>query len=216
MSLKSLKPVDSANSCGPLEPSRFVKSGSRRQHVFPRSIIRSVLYRPGRASPCALRERSMACRVRMRESIKLIRRLLPTVVFLVGIGSQGEASTASISTATSRDFDDHAEYCKCRNCSRESCCCGPRKDKARTSPPLQASGSPSTTSVPCMNPAPCSQPGLPSASTAGPSGTDALLAPRCSLLSITSGRHLPLCPLCILPVRRASRIEEPPEGMAIA
>lgn len=171
-----------------------------------------------RASPCTLRDRSMACPLRLTKLMDLVRRLLPTVVFVLGIGSPSAVSAASVSAPTSQEVNDHSQYCKCRNCSKESCCCGPRKSKTTAPRPLRVLGpeSPSTASVPCLNSAPCGESGLPSASAAVPSVEAASLSQRSRLLRVTAGRHLPPCPLCILPSRQGSRIDEPPEGPAIA
>ncbi len=86
---------------------------------------------------------------------------------------------------------EHAKYCKCRNCRKESCCCGPRRpgfsfaDPKRSSGPAsivegQAKATPASLAVPpptvdlavplawngpCMGASPCGDPGLPTSSS---------------------------------------------------
>ncbi len=160
----------------------------------------------------------MACRVRTPELIDLVRRLLPTVVLVFGIVSESAVSAASVSASTSQEAGDHSQYCECRNFTKESCCCGPRKTKATASRPpgVSAAESPSTASVPCLNSAPCGESGLPCASTACTSGEAASLSERSRLVRATIGRHLPPNRLRTLPTHRAARIDEPPEAAAIA
>jgi hypothetical protein len=159
----------------------------------------------------------MACPLRMPDLIRLVRRLLPTVVLVVGIlGSQGAVSAASVVAKTSPKVDDHARFCKCSSCSKDSCCCGPRKVGATSSPQPWDPRSPSASSVPCLNSAPCGVPLLPGASIAGPSANSASLCTRFCLLPVATGRQFSPCLVCILPSRRASRVDEPPEVMANA
>ena len=123
----------------------------------------------------------MPRRVRTSEPIDLVRRLLPTVVFVVGIFGPLEAvSAASVAALTSREVDDHSQYCKCRHCSKDSCCCGSRKAKPKDSGPFGVSAheSPSTVSGPCLSSAPCGEPGLPNASSSFASGEAASLSRR--------------------------------------
>ena len=72
----------------------------------------------------------MACRVRMPVVMDLTRRLLPAVLVVLGFGWQCVVSASPAGVTTE---EDHAKYCKCRNCRKESCCCGPRHSESSVS-----------------------------------------------------------------------------------
>ncbi len=69
---------------------------------------------------------------------------------------------------------------------------------------------------PCVNAAPCGDSGLPSAPSNGPSGKGATPAVRQPLLPMLVGQFVPFSQRCELPEERASRLDEPPERLAVA
>lgn len=151
------------------------------------------------------------------------RRLLPAVMVLLGlIGWSGEAHASSISSpwGVEAEVQAQAHHCKCRSrCRGASCCCDHGEAPALPAPP--PSDAPSSVGFefdanPCLNEAPCGDPGLPTGSPRSHVGKAAALAmggppgpegPRGFLTAPTS---------CVLPARRASRLDEPPEGLPLA
>ena len=63
-----------------------------------------------------------------------------------------------------------------------------------------------------MNSAPCGDPGLPSSSTVGPHLKIATLSKLGRIQPATRERLFPSSSSCILPARRTSRIDKPPEA----
>lgn len=190
-----LRPASSAWGLTGLATARIMEA------VYP-SDFKAV--RPSHRAP-----RQMVRRVRAPEISDFVRRLLPALVFALGLVAH--ASAASVSATPSSDVDDHAHYCKCRNCSGRSCCCGPRKPETRPAPPALGDAAPSATDGPCMNSAPCGDSGLPTSTPIGPMGKAASLAMGGRVFPVMAGRHFSPSPLCILPARRDSRLDEPPE-----
>lgn len=173
-----------------------------------------------RARICAFGAASFAPRIRFpcnaapppSRAGDVVRRLLPAVVLIVGLGLPGEASASSISPPVAFDADDHAQHCRCRNCRQESCCCGSRKPRAqggRTAPTRRGEG-------PCIGAAPCGDAGLPDVPVPGPSGKAASLATGGHRPRLAAVRHVLPGDRCILPCRRASRLDEPPERPLLA
>lgn len=78
----------------------------------------------GAAEPSSMGRRSRAFRRN-----QIIHCLFPAVVLVLGLGLQGAAVASSIVAAGPFQDDDHDRYCKCSNCVRESCCCGPHVAK---------------------------------------------------------------------------------------
>ena len=149
---------------------------------------------------------------------EIAHRLLPVAVFVLGLGWRGDvpASTISPTTAAAFEADEHTQYCKCRNCGGPSCCCGPRPAKAaaprvatKTEPVRPGYGS-------CLSAAPCDEAGLPDAPVRGPSGKVAAASTHPHRFSLAAGRPVPPEGRCILPSRRASRLDEPPELPTLA
>jgi hypothetical protein len=173
----------------------------------------------------------MATCVRMSLLIDFMRRLLPAMLLVLGVGLQCVASDSRAKFSTE---DEHAKHCKCQNCRKESCCCGPRRSKppvsavkrqdspspvplaeltnlsdhssrlVRDVPPAESSG-------PCMGAAPCGDPGLPTASSPRILG---------DLAALIMGREFPPCSsirrLRLADPRRpaeppCARIDDPPE-----
>jgi hypothetical protein len=144
--------------------------------------------------------------------------LLPAVMLLFGLSSGGDASASWFSGSHGFDAEKHADYCQCGpKCRRESCCCGPREMRAsRRADPAPKLPVSDATHRPCLSSAPCSDPGLPTASSVGPTGKVAMLALCEHLRSSFLDSLLPPPSSCHLPSKRASRIEEPPEQDALA
>ena len=144
---------------------------------------------------------------------RLIRGLLPTVVLVVGLGRPAEAAAASVSSAIP---DDHSQFCKCGDCSGVSCCCGPHRAKT-TVPSADPAAQPVRMGGgPCLSSAPCDDSPLPNTPVPGPSGKLAPLAARGHEVPDAAGHFLPSPARCILPVRRASRLDDPPESLPSA
>jgi hypothetical protein len=144
------------------------------------------------------------------------RWLMPAVLFVIGLGWQGaEASYASQVVAF--DGDDHAHLCKCgMRCQGGSCCCRPSESKAAKSSRTKAVGTGRADDGPCLNSAPCSEPMLPSVSSFGHISKAASNAMCLHLSPIAVGRLFAPNSRCVLPVRRASRLDDPPESLPVA
>jgi hypothetical protein len=143
--------------------------------------------------------------------------LTPAVVLLSGLGWTGGASASSVSSA-GFDAAEHAQHCNCGpKCRQASCCCGPRNPKVRPplSPPVP--GATEADSTPCLKSSPCQGSGLPTApNSPGPSGKVTASAIGAHAPFAAAGRFLPSPPRCILPARRVSRRDKPPEHLALA
>ena len=145
------------------------------------------------------------------------RWLVHAGVLLLGLAWCDASLASSVASSWNFDTAEHAQHCGCGpKCRQTSCCCGPRTKKA--SPPV-----PKTGQLPlqvnaslCMSSAPCGDPGLPSSSTISSIGKTATLTLAGHILPLASERHIPSFSRCIFPARRASRLDEPPEGTAIA
>ena len=156
----------------------------------------------------------MIRRLRTPEHHDLACRLLLACAVVCVLGVRGaSASSVAVAGAHAHGGDDHARYCKCRSCNPDSCCCGPKKvsSAAKT---LDAAAHPSPPSSPCVKSSPCGgEPGLPTAPVTG-TAKAATLAARWDLRPLAGGRHLFPMPTCVLPARRAARLDEPPEPTA--
>jgi hypothetical protein len=158
----------------------------------------------------------MGRRARPFRSNQIARWLLPAVVFAFGLGEQRELAAASVSSTGAFDADDHSQYCKCRNCRRESCCCGPHRAKAVGTGAVPAAESIRMGGGLCLRAAPCGDSGLPTAPVAGPSGKMAALANCGHPVPVAGGRLAPPDTGCILPSQRPSRLDRPPERLILA
>ena len=149
---------------------------------------------------------------------ELCRWFILAVVLLFGLCQSGATSASSVSSSAGFDAEEHAQHCKCGpKCRQASCCCGPRNTKVRPSNPQPVPEPIRADSSLCLSSAPCGESGLPPApSSVGPLGKVAALALRGHLLSADSGSLLPVSPRCLLPARRASRLDKPPEHLTLA
>ena len=148
----------------------------------------------------------------------IFRRLSPALMLLSVLGWRGEvrASTISLAPAAALDADEHFQYCRCRNCGGSSCCCGPRRAKA-VAPRVATNTERAKPGYgPSLSSAPCDEAGLPDAPIPGPSCKVAAASTHPHRFSPAAGRPVPPVVRCILPSRRASRLDEPPERPAFA
>jgi hypothetical protein len=151
-------------------------------------------------------------------SHQLVRWLLPSIVLVAGLGWRVEASEFSVSSPAF-DGDDHAHYCKCgSNCRGASCCCAHRETKAKVRAPVRSPAGESTRvdASPCVSSAPCGDSGLPGAPASGAFSKTSACTTRGFSLPVLVGQLLPPSPRCVLPTRRASRLDKPPERSAVA
>lgn len=148
----------------------------------------------------------------------LIRWLVPAAVLVFGFNwPPGLAAGSSLAPVPVSAAEDHGHHCRCGSrCRGDSCCCGPRRARL----PDRAAGPAAATAAadgsPCLNAAPCGDAGLPNAPVAGPIGRIASLPGYARLVFGTAGRFLPPDARCVLPARRASRLDEPPESPPFA
>ncbi|SIO57919.1 hypothetical protein SAMN05444166_5523 [Singulisphaera sp. GP187] len=151
------------------------------------------------------------------------RWLLAATLLAFGLGWGGKEATASSLKATERvaaEADAHS--CKCGDrCRGHSCCCKPRKPQATlpTTPVAEPTvAGPLANASPCLNAAPCGDSGLPNV----PSGVSTRFCKSATLTEF--GQPLPAAinsltapsSRCLLPARRASRLDKPPRPLAIA
>jgi hypothetical protein len=143
-------------------------------------------------------------------------RLLLAAGLLVALIAGHEVSAASVSSA--RGITAARHDCKCATkCRGESCCCGPHAPHTPLPAPESTPEPDRVVSNPClMNAAPCRDSGLPSASSDGPVSRCASLPTIGHLRLETVGRPLPFSTQNLLPRRRSSRLDRPPEGLVLA
>ena len=142
------------------------------------------------------------------------RWLLLAVVLVL----QGNVVFGDSVSSPTFDAEAHAQVCHCGpKCRQASCCCGPRKTRARPPAPPTALGPIGVEPSPCMGSAPCEESGLPTTpSSAAPIGKLAALAMSGHLLSTDAVSFRLGSPPCLLPTRRASRLDRPPEQLIFA
>lgn len=142
--------------------------------------------------------------------------LLLAAVLLYVLLPGGTVSASSMSRGGGFDFEAHSHYCKCASCRGSSCCCGPTEAMARPFAPEPIPPGSEADTGPCLNSAPCGDSGLPSSPSAGRLTKVAALPMSAHPLAGTPGRLFLSSSRCILPARRASRLDEPPEGLVVA
>ncbi len=154
----------------------------------------------------------------------LARRAIPinelcrwflAAALVVGLISATEASAESVSAV--RRIGAAPHQCKCgMNCG-EACCCGTRETQTRAPASAPTSGPDRGFASKCvMNPAPCGHSGLPGARSGSSVGKSLALAVSGRLQLDTAGFPLRSSTLFLLPARRASRLDRPPERLVVA
>jgi hypothetical protein len=151
-----------------------------------------------------------SCGLRFKSSRHAL--LAATGLLLALLTTREPVLAASVSSAGEFDAAPHASQCKCATrCRGESCCCGRRAAPSR--PPAPQSGQADTSL--CLSPAPCADPGLPGAPSSSPDGKGAALSPLECLRFDAVGSFLMSSPHRLLPSRRASRLDKPPERLIL-
>jgi hypothetical protein len=148
----------------------------------------------------------------------LSRRWLLPVLALMLQPELAAAGSISISTsAPAFDAEAHSQVCHCGSrCRHASCCCGRTSAFPDVQLPRKAEedrSSSTANSAPCLNEAPCGEPGPPDYAPSGAPGRDITL-PSFSLSrrEAPSGFTLPRAPFRI-PRRLAGRIDRPPRPL---
>jgi hypothetical protein len=149
---------------------------------------------------------------------RFVRGLLPTVVLVFGFDwPMGAVSASSLAPAPASSAEDDGHHCRCASrCRGASCCCGPRRARVPDGPAIPAAAPETADGSPCLKAAPCGDPGLPNAPVAAPISKMASLPGCARPVPGTAGRRLPPDVRCVLPSRRASRLDEPPESPPFA
>ena len=139
------------------------------------------------------------------------RRLLPAVMLLLGFfGWCGDAHASSFSSPWGVEAEAQAHLCKCRTkCRGTSCCCN--HGQAPGLPVPRPSDGLGLDASPCLKAAPCGESGLPTGSPRPHVGKAAALAMGGPPGPESPRGFLPAPSSCVLPARRASRLDEPPE-----
>jgi hypothetical protein len=143
------------------------------------------------------------------------RMLALVLVFALGFQT---ASASTMAPAHAFAGDEHARHCKCvTRCQGASCCCGPREAQTRLSLREPNLDPDRTGASPCMmNSAPCGDSRLPGTFSEVPVKKTATLAIVEPLRLDTCGTLLPFFTHSLLPARRASRLDRPPEMLILA
>jgi hypothetical protein len=142
-------------------------------------------------------------------------RFLLAAVVLVALVSGRAVSAESVSSA--RGIAAAPHQCKCGTRCGESCCCGPREAQSHPEAPEPIAGPDRAGVSACvLNSAPCGDRGLPSAPSDRPVSKIAALAVLEHLQLDAAGFLLPFSARCLLPSRRASRLDRPPERLIVA
>lgn len=143
-------------------------------------------------------------------SRRLARLLAAAVLIALILGQGGRAGAAAVSSGSDFDGHEHSLYCGCGvKCKQASCCCGPSDEKPRSARPTAADAGP------CMSSAPCGVP-MPPRSTAGFDAKNPALLSHAREPRVEAGRLLPSLARCILPPRRSSRLDDPPDRPDVA
>jgi len=169
---------------------------------------------------CASQSKARRVEIKPRLDLQgeLHRWLMPVVVLFLGLGWTGAASASLRSPSASFNAEDHARHCNCGpKCRQASCCCGRPGTRVRPPAPPPVPGPIGADPSPCMGSAPCEESGLPTApSSVGPLGKLAALAMGGHLLSANAVGLRLVSPPCLLPTRRASRLDRPPKHLIVA
>ena len=137
---------------------------------------------------------------------------------LLGLTIFQTAPASTMAPADAVAGETHGHNCKCASrCQGASCCCGPREGQTRLLhlEPNPEPGRPGAGE--CMTKsAPCDNSGLPSTPSEGPVNRNAALAVLEHRRHDALGTLLPFSSRNRLPVRRASRLDRPPELLVLA
>jgi len=191
----------------PIVIGRHLDTPTAGSHNFP-LILRPSRLPPDKAIPVNPASRQ-ACRRRPRHL------LAAAVVLGLGLPAlAGRAPAASVSPALEAEAEVEAgsHGCKCGPDCHGSCCCGPHRAPARPSAPEPGRADPR----PCLDSAPCGDPGLPGAPSPAPGGKGAALPMLVGPRPGGAGSFLPPSSQRPRPSRRASRLDEPPERADLA
>ncbi len=143
----------------------------------------------------------------------LQRRLPLAIGLLVALVSAPQVWATEITAAPTSE--EAAHHCKCgTKCRGKSCCCAPRKRAATAAAPApeRSVGRDQAESNPCsVSGAPCSVPGLPTSAPSGPESKNAAIASLMCLTRLKVGVLLTESTDTGSPLRRASRLDRPPD-----
>src|SRR5262249_44114796 len=132
----------------------------------------------------------------------------------LGFGGEGAAAD-SLSNAPSRT-EAKGRICKCgARCKEGSCCCGHHAERSEPPVPTPPVSSPRPRndkdhSRPCLCPAPCGDPGIPTSTSAVPTGRPAALMVSTGCQPSNSGDRLDAPESSPRLQRWSSRIDRPP------
>jgi hypothetical protein len=128
------------------------------------------------------------------------------------------AQASTMAPAHAFDGEQHAQDCKCATrCHGALCCCGPREVQTRVSHREPNPTPDRTEAGPCMmKSAPCGNSGLPSTPNQGPVTRNVALAVLEHRRLDAVGTLLSFYACRLLPVRRTSRLDRPPELIILA
>ncbi len=149
---------------------------------------------------------------RVKQFGELLRWFLAAVL-IVALGTQQNATAASISRAKSSASAE--QHCKCgTKCHGRSCCCAGGDKEARSEPPEPSSQSGRADASPCVDSAPCGDSAMPNGAPSSPVKASVALAMHVHPTNNNDGRVVRFSHFCILPTERASRLERPPKASA--
>ena len=140
-------------------------------------------------------------------------RLIVAAGLLVVLLAAHDVSASSVSSPTA-ELTAPAHDCKCATrCRGASCCCGPHTSLARRAGCRACTAeSAGAFASPCqLRSAPCGHSGLPSRPAEFVTSESAVLETTGSLRLDTTGSFIPSSALSLIPGRRASRLDRPPE-----
>jgi hypothetical protein len=143
-------------------------------------------------------------------------RLLWAAFLLAALMLAQEVSAAS--PTSTRGLNRAPHDCKCATkCRGDSCCCGPHEPQTRRPAPEPTPESNRADGSPCMvNSAPCGGSGIPNAPSEGPVSRIAALAMAGHLRHSAVSSLIPFSTLNLVPDRRTSRLDRPPECLILA
>jgi hypothetical protein len=136
------------------------------------------------------------------------------LLMALALAFQGHVVSASSVSSPPFDARAHAAICKCGpRCRQSSCCCGrpsPARHRDRLASPISTSPAGSTTASPCIEEAPCGEPGLPHSTAPRLHDRAGALVRSISLASLLISGFLALPTACGRPRWCPRRIQRPP------